>query len=204
MAGLFDASTAAVEQIDAVERMQSGPQRAAADRKVGARPAPSNHAERILVAVCAQIGTRDRHSAGRRWRSWGRHESARPLLRWPTRVDLLQHERKATVPGRPARQHRERQRTAAAGPARHTVDRWRAEESRRAQPRRRRRVGKWIAQRVRQRDRHPAQAQIVGREDLELVTLGDGDCLDRDQLRTGGTDETTERNGETNGPQATG
>jgi len=49
---------------DAVERMQSGPQRAATDREVAARPAPSNHAERILVAVCAQIGTGDGHFAG--------------------------------------------------------------------------------------------------------------------------------------------
>src|SRR5712672_21780 len=108
MAGLFDAPAAAVEQIDAVERMQSGPQRAATDREVAARPTPSNHPERILVAVCAQIGTGDGHSAGQRWRLWGHHESGRPLLRWTTRVDLLQHERKATIPGRPASQHRDR------------------------------------------------------------------------------------------------
>src|SRR3989441_5133260 len=57
MAGLRDSNTAIVEQVDAIERMEPCPERAAANGEVAARPASSEHSERILVAVRAKIGT---------------------------------------------------------------------------------------------------------------------------------------------------
>src|SRR5438876_8040651 len=51
--GLLYATTAAVKQVHTVEGMEPRPERAAANGELAARPASSEHSERILVAVRA-------------------------------------------------------------------------------------------------------------------------------------------------------
>src|SRR5439155_19506964 len=65
-----------------------------------------------------------------------------------------------------------------------------------------RRVDVRIADRIGQRDRDASHAEIVRWEELKLIALSDRNGFDRDQLRTGGTDETEKRNDETDGPEA--
>src|SRR5260221_11919328 len=65
MTGLHDALTAAVEQVDAIERVEARPEGARADRELAGGPAPANHSKRVLVARRAQVGARDRARAGR-------------------------------------------------------------------------------------------------------------------------------------------
>src|SRR5205814_5318097 len=113
MAGLLDAQASTVEQVDSVERVESGPERAGTNGEVAGQR-PSDHSERVYVAMRPQVGTRDLCCAG-----WHRVRNCdEPALLWrATRIDLLQHERKAAVPGRPACQHRQREGTAASRPA---------------------------------------------------------------------------------------
>src|SRR5689334_16913746 len=194
MTGLHDALTAAVEQVNAIERVEARPERAHADRELAGGPAPPDHSKRVLVAMRAQILT-GQHSA--RWEGqtrdhrWinGNHAA---LVRRSTWVDLLHDQRETTKPVRSPREHGDGKRTATAGAPREIVDRRRAEEARCAEPRRRRRVDERITQRIGECDRHTPEPQVVGREDLKLISLGDWQCLDRNQLRSGGTDETQE------------
>src|SRR5438093_2044709 len=100
--------------------MESRPQRAGTNGEIAARPTPSDHSERILVAMRPQVGTRYRRAAGWEWCVHG-HADKATALRRATWVDLLQHEREAAVPVRTTCQHGERQRTAAPGFVRHIV-----------------------------------------------------------------------------------
>src|SRR5439155_21982840 len=75
-----------------------------------------------------------------------------------------------------------------------------AKEARRPGPRALRRVEEGVEQRVRQGDRHAAHTEIVGREDLELISLGDRDGFDRDELRCGWPGQGQEQTREADGP----
>src|SRR5207247_9552306 len=53
-----------------------------------------------------------------------------------------------------------------------------------------------------QGDHDGYQGEMVRWEELKLDAVSDGNGFDRDQLRTGGTDETEKRDDETDGPEA--
>ena len=66
---------------------------------------------------------------------------------------------------------------------RHTVDRGRAEQAGDAEPRALRGVHERVVQCVRQRDRHLAHGERVGRENVELICRNEWNRVDRDALR---------------------
>src|SRR5207302_11206049 len=117
-----------------------------------------------------------------------------------TGVDLLERERERAEPLARARTDGKRECPTTARPLRDPVRGRRAEEARRPEPRALGRVEERVEQRVRQGDRHASHAEIVGREDLELISLGDRDGLDRDELRGGWPRQGQEQTREADGP----
>src|ERR1044071_5212660 len=104
--------------------MESGPQRARADRDLGARQIATEHREGVLVAMRARVRSGDRFGNDENIEGvW--HSNTEPEesigLRWTAGVHALQGKRESAVPEVPTRQHRQRQRSAAAGMPRHTV-----------------------------------------------------------------------------------